>query len=115
MLRAIMSAPTAASRMLHCIRLYAVLGDSRNTGAYVNKRFRNQILPKEHAKSSTEPIVINTWQQPRNYRNPEWFGAFMRVLEGVGRGPRQGVLSDAVDEKILLDYLLGVLFRRVQM
>ena len=57
-------------------------------------------------------VYINTWQQTRNYQNPELFGAFMKVL---AEGRAKGVLTDAVDEKILLDYMLGVLVRLVQM
>ena len=39
-------------------------------------------------------------------------GAFMRVL---GEGRSRGILNPDVDEKILLDYILGVTGRLVQM
>jgi AcrR family transcriptional regulator len=57
-------------------------------------------------------VYINTWRRTENYRNPQLFGAFMRVL---GEGRARGILNDQVDEKILLDYIFGVLGRLVQM
>ncbi|MCK9194603.1 MAG: TetR/AcrR family transcriptional regulator, partial [Nevskia sp.] len=40
------------------------------------------------------------------------FSTFIRVL---GEGRAKGVLTDEVDEKVLLDYILGVIARLVQM
>jgi TetR/AcrR family transcriptional regulator, repressor of fatR-cypB operon len=57
-------------------------------------------------------VYINTWRKTENYRNPALFGAFMKVL---GEGRAKGILNDQVDEKILLDYILGVLGRLVSM
>jgi TetR/AcrR family transcriptional regulator, repressor of fatR-cypB operon len=57
-------------------------------------------------------VYINTWRRSENYQNPMLFGAFMKVL---GEGRARGILNDQVDEKILLDYILGVLGRLVQM
>jgi AcrR family transcriptional regulator len=57
-------------------------------------------------------VYINTWRRTENYQNPVLFGAFMRVL---GEGRAKGILTDQVDEKILLDYILGVLGRLVSM
>lgn len=57
-------------------------------------------------------VYINTWRRTENYQNPLLFGAFMKVL---GEGRARGILNDQVDEKILLDYILGVLGRLVQM
>jgi TetR/AcrR family transcriptional regulator, repressor of fatR-cypB operon len=53
-------------------------------------------------------VYINTWRKQGQYESPELFGTFMRVL---AEGRAKGVLTDAVDEKILLDYILGILFR----
>lgn len=56
-------------------------------------------------------VYVNTWRKHANYQNPLLFGTFMKVLaEGRGRG----ILNDAVDEKILLDYIFGILARLVQ-
>lgn len=57
-------------------------------------------------------VYVNTWRRHENYQNPELFGAFMKVL---AEGRARGILNDQVDEKILLDYILGVLGRLVQM
>ena len=57
-------------------------------------------------------VYLNTWRRTENYQNPVLFGAFMRVL---GEGRAKGILTDQVDEKILLDYILGVMGRLVQM
>ncbi len=56
-------------------------------------------------------VYINTWRKQGQYEHRELFGTFMRVL---GEGRAKGVLTDAVDEKILLDYIFGVLFRLAQ-
>lgn len=57
-------------------------------------------------------VYINTWRKQQSYENPELFGAFLKVL---GEGRASGILNDKVSEKILLDYILGVLFRLIQM
>ncbi len=57
-------------------------------------------------------VYINTWRQMETYQNPLLFGAFMKVL---GEGRARGILNSQVDEKILLDYIFGVLGRLVQM
>ena len=57
-------------------------------------------------------VYINTWRRTEAYQNPQLFGAFMKVL---GEGRARGILNDQVDEKILLDYIFGVLGRLVQM
>lgn len=57
-------------------------------------------------------VYINTWRKQQTYENPELFGTFIKVL---GEGRAKGVLNDEVDEKVLLDYIMGVLFRLVQM
>lgn len=56
-------------------------------------------------------VYINTWRKQGQYEYPELFGTFIRVL---AEGRAKGVLTDQVDEKILLDYFLGVLFRLAQ-
>lgn len=57
-------------------------------------------------------VYVNTWRKQDNYQNPLLFGTFIRVL---GEGRARGVLNDEVDEKILLDYIFGVIARLVQM
>jgi AcrR family transcriptional regulator len=57
-------------------------------------------------------VYVNTWRKQETYRNPQLFGAFLRVL---AEGRARGILNDQVDEKILLDYILGVMGRLVQM
>jgi len=57
-------------------------------------------------------VYINTWRKTETYQSRPLFSAFMHVL---GEGRARGILNDQVDEKILLDYILGVLGRLVQM
>lgn len=57
-------------------------------------------------------VYVNTWRKQQNYQNPALFGAFIKVL---GEGRAKGILTNDVDEKILLDYIFGVLGRLVQM
>jgi len=57
-------------------------------------------------------VYLNTWRKTEAWQSPQLFGAFMKVLS---EGRARGVLTDQVDEKIVLDYILGVLGRLVQM
>ena len=57
-------------------------------------------------------VYINTWRKTETYQNRPLFSAFMQVL---GEGRARGILNDQVDERILLDYILGVLGRLVSM
>jgi AcrR family transcriptional regulator len=57
-------------------------------------------------------VYVNTWRKQDNYQNPALFGTFIRVL---GEGRARGVLTDKVDEKYLLDFIMGVMGRLVQM
>ncbi|MBL6750004.1 MAG: TetR/AcrR family transcriptional regulator [Nevskia sp.] len=57
-------------------------------------------------------VYVNTWRKRENYRNPELFGTFIKVL---AEGRARGILNDQVDEKYLLDFIMGVLGRLVQM
>ncbi len=57
-------------------------------------------------------VYVNTWRKQETYRNPQLFGAFLKVLS---EGRARGILNDQVDEKILLDYIIGVMGRLVQM
>lgn len=57
-------------------------------------------------------VYVNTWRRMEHYQNPALFGAFLKVL---GEGRARGILNDEVDEKYLLDFIMGVLGRLVQM
>lgn len=54
----------------------------------------------------------NTWTQDDTFRQPELMSAFLRVLS---EGRTQGVLTDEVDARMLLDFFMGVLCRLVHM
>lgn len=57
-------------------------------------------------------VYLNTWRRQDSFQNPELFGPFIRVL---GEGRMRGVLDDSVDEKLLLDFFFGFLFRLAHM
>lgn len=57
-------------------------------------------------------VYVNTWRKQQNYQNPVLFGTFLKVL---GEGRSRGVLNDEVEEKYLLDIIMGVMGRLVQM
>ncbi len=67
--------------------------------------------PKVAAMIHTS-IYGNTWTHDITFRQPELMSAFMRVL---AEGRDQGVLTDEVDQRVLLDFFLGVLWRLVHM
>lgn len=64
------------------------------------------------AQLEMSSVYVNTWRKQGNFENPVLFGTFIKVL---AEGRERGVLNDQVEEKILLDYFLGVLNRLVQM
>lgn len=57
-------------------------------------------------------VYLQTWSQHDTFRQPELFAVFMRVLR---EGRERRILTDAVDEKLLLDMLLGVATRAITM
>jgi AcrR family transcriptional regulator len=57
-------------------------------------------------------VYLNTWVQDRTFHQPKLMGGLMQTL---AEGRAQGILTDEVDEKILLDYFIGVMERLVHM
>jgi AcrR family transcriptional regulator len=57
-------------------------------------------------------VLSNTWAHDVTFRQPALMSAFMRVL---AEGRQQGVLTDEVDQRVLLDFFLGVLWRAIHM
>lgn len=57
-------------------------------------------------------VYLNTWQREPTFQQPALFGLFLRVL---GEGKSQGILSDEVEEKVLLDFIFGITSRMVFM
>jgi AcrR family transcriptional regulator len=64
------------------------------------------------AQIQMSSVYVNTWRKQQGYQNPALFGTFLKVL---AEGRTRGVLDDTVDEKYLLDFIMGVLGRLVQM
>ena len=64
------------------------------------------------AQLQMSSVYVNTWRKQQNFQNPALFGTFVKVL---AEGRAKGVLNNEVDEKILLDYIMGVMGRLVQM
>ena len=57
-------------------------------------------------------VSSNSWTNDVTFRQPELMSTFMKVL---AEGRAQGVLTDEVDQRVLLDLFLGVLWRLVHM
>ncbi len=57
-------------------------------------------------------VYLNTWSRNDTFRQPELFAVFMRVLS---EGRSKGILTDEVDERVLLDIILGVATRTISM
>ncbi len=57
-------------------------------------------------------VYLNTWSRNDTFRQPELFAVFTRVLR---EGRDKGILTDEVDEKVLLDLLLGFASRAITM
>ncbi|AMP06186.1 bacterial regulatory s, tetR family protein [Collimonas pratensis] len=57
-------------------------------------------------------LQISAWGRDRTFRQPEMMEVLMKTLTD---GRAEGVLTDEVNEKILLDYFIGILERLVHM
>ena len=57
-------------------------------------------------------VSSSSWANDVTFRQPELMSTFMKVL---AEGRDQGVLTDDVDQRVLLDVFLGVLWRLVHM
>ncbi|ORE87314.1 TetR family transcriptional regulator [Oceanococcus atlanticus] len=57
-------------------------------------------------------VYLNTWSRNDTFRQPELFAVFTRVLR---EGRDKGILTDEVDERVLLDLLLGFASRAITM
>jgi len=57
-------------------------------------------------------VYLNTWRRDDTFRQPELMSVFLRVL---GEGRSQGVFIEELDEKDLLDFILGLATRKVTM
>lgn len=57
-------------------------------------------------------VYLNTWRQDDTFRQPELMSLFLKVL---GEGRAQGVFVDELDEKDMLDFILGLAIRKVSM
>lgn len=57
-------------------------------------------------------VYLNTWSRNMTFRQPKLMGGLMQTL---AEGRAQGILTDEVDEKVLLDYFIGVMERLVHM
>lgn len=64
------------------------------------------------AQIQMSSVYVNTWRRQQGYQQADLFGTFLKVL---AEGRARGVLDDAVEEKYLLDFIMGVLGRLVQM
>tara|TARA_R110000787_G_scaffold58117_21_gene132496 strand:+ start:11322 stop:11945 length:624 start_codon:yes stop_codon:yes gene_type:complete len=56
-------------------------------------------------------VYINTWRKQGNYEHRVLFAAFLKVL---AEGQASGILTDEVDERVLLDFMAGIIWRTVQ-
>ena len=57
-------------------------------------------------------VYLDTWRRDDTFRQPELMSVFLKVL---GEGRSQGIFIDELDEKDLLDFLLGLATRKVTM
>lgn len=57
-------------------------------------------------------VYLNTWGRDPTFRQPKLMGMLMQTLAD---GRAQGILTDEVDERVLLDYFIGVMERLVHM
>ena len=56
------------------------------------------------AQVMTTSVYVSAWRNEPSFRQPQLMSVFLRVL---AEGRDQGVLTDEVDEKTLLDFIYG--------
>lgn len=66
----------------------------------------------EVAQLIMSSVYLSTWGRNETFRQPKLMGGLMHTL---AEGRAQGILTDEVDEKVLLDYFIGVMERLVHM
>ncbi len=66
----------------------------------------------EVAQLIMSSIYLNTWRNSDTFRQPELMGVLMRL---IGEGKTRGILTDEVDEKTILDIIIGTASRTVTM
>src|SRR3546814_16391034 len=57
-------------------------------------------------------VYVNTWRKHEQFDNPQLFSTFLKVLH---EGREKGVITDEVDEKYVLDFIMGTMARLLQM
>lgn len=57
-------------------------------------------------------VYLNTWRRDDTFRQPELMSVFLRVL---AEGRSQGLFIDEIDEKDILDFILGLASRKIAM
>ncbi len=57
-------------------------------------------------------VYLNNWSQTDAFRQPQLMGVFREVIR---EGVEAGVLTDQVDERIILDVIIGIYTRSITM
>lgn len=57
-------------------------------------------------------VYLNTWRKQEHFDSPQLFGTMLKVFR---EGRSRGILTDEVDEKYMLDFLMGSVSRFIQM
>nr|MBV6630792.1 TetR/AcrR family transcriptional regulator [Oceanococcus sp. HetDA_MAG_MS8] len=57
-------------------------------------------------------VYLNSWARTDAFRQPELTGVFLKVLRD---GREAGVLTDEVDELVIMDVIIGIVARRITM
>lgn len=97
-------------------RMIACLGDTGDYRERLRRAFAEaleffQDNPKV-AELLLSSVYFNTWRENETFKQSELTRLLLQVLrEGQGNG----VLDDAVDNTILLDFIYGTIFRSVSM
>lgn len=64
------------------------------------------------ARIIVSSVYFNTWLKDDSFRQPQLMGVFLKVLH---EGREQGVLHETLTEEDLLDFFLGVAYRKITM
>ncbi len=66
----------------------------------------------EVAQLQMSSVYLNTWRKTDTFRQPELMNVFVQV---INEGKAKGVLNDDLDEKIIIDFIIGTASRNITM
>lgn len=66
----------------------------------------------EVAQLLMSSVYLNTWRKSDTFRQPELMNVFIQV---INEGKSKGILADELDERMIIDFIIGTASRNITM